>query len=129
MNILFLLFFMLAPAQAVILHNPIDKIAQLIKNADTEQICSMLDESVTLTILGEENVYFKGQADVIIDKFFKNHTPTAVKTVHKVESNANYLYAVYETKTSNGNFRISVQMRSNGSDFLISEFKVEANKF
>lgn len=129
MNVLYLLLFILTPVQAVIFDNPIDKIAQFIKNADTSQISAMLDESVTLTILGEENVYFKGQADVIIDKFFKTHTPTEVKIVHKVESNANYRYAVYETKTSNGNYRISVQMRSNGSGFLISEFKVEENKF
>ena len=129
MNIIYLFLIMLAPLQAVVIDNPIDKIAQFIKNADVSQINSMLDESVTLTILGEENVYFKGQAEVIIEKFFKLHTPTEVKTVHKVESNANYKYGVYETKTASGNFRISIQMRLNGSNFLISEFKVEENKF
>ncbi|MBE7175133.1 MAG: DUF4783 domain-containing protein [Mucilaginibacter polytrichastri] len=128
MKLLYLLILLVFPARTVLSDDPAEKIASLFKNGDAESLAAMLDQSVRLTILGEENVYFKGQAQAVIEKFFKTHKPSAAKVLHRVETNPELHFAVISLQAEGDQFRVSVQMRAEQSAYLITEISIEKGR-
>lgn len=108
--------------------DPLDSIALLIKNSDSEGLCKLFDQSVRLTILGDENVYFKGQAQVVLEKFLKTHVPLSTQILHRVETSPDVRFAVYAVKTDKNNFRFSVQMRADQGTYVITEIRIENSR-
>ncbi|GAC1300271.1 MAG: hypothetical protein NVSMB24_00490 [Mucilaginibacter sp.] len=108
--------------------DPIDKVADLIRQGNAPELSKMFAPNVEMTILGEENIYSKDQSEVILEKFFNQNKPLAVKIVHKVNSNPNYLFGVLNLATDKGTFRVSYTLKDiNGSQQLI-ELRIETEK-
>jgi hypothetical protein len=108
--------------------DPIDKVADLIRQGNTSELSKLFAPNVEISLLGEENVYSKDQSEVILDKFFNQNKPLAVKMLHKVNSNPNYLFAVLTLTTDKGPFRVSYTLKdTNGSQRLI-ELRIETEK-
>ncbi|HWZ14581.1 MAG TPA: DUF4783 domain-containing protein [Mucilaginibacter sp.] len=108
--------------------DPIDKVADLIRQGNAPELSKMFASNVEMTILGEENVYSKDQSEVILEKFFNQNKPLAVKIIHKVNSNPNYLFGVLNLTTDKGTFRVSYTLKdTNGSQQLI-ELRIETEK-
>ena len=63
-----LIVLLLLPAIAVT--DPIDKVADLIKQGNIHELSKMFAENVEITIRDEENIYSKTQAELILNKFF-----------------------------------------------------------
>jgi hypothetical protein len=108
--------------------DPIDKVADLIRQGNALELSKMFAPNVEMTILGEENVYSKDQSEVILEKFFNQNKPLTVKILHKVNSNPNYLFGVLNLTTDKGTFRVSYTLKdANGSQQLI-ELRIETEK-
>lgn len=108
--------------------DPIDKVADFIRQGNVPELSKMFAPNVEMTILGEENVYSKDQSEVILEKFFNQNKPLAVKILHKVNSNPNYLFGVLNLTTDKGTFRVSYTLKdTNGSQRLI-ELRIETEK-
>ncbi len=108
--------------------DPIDKVADLIRDGNTAELSKLFAPNVEITILGQENVYSKEQSEVILDKFFGQNKPLSVKILHKVNSNPNYLFAVLTLITDKGSFRVSYTLKgTNGTPQLI-ELRIETEK-
>jgi hypothetical protein len=105
-----------------------DDVQNLVKAGNSKEIAKMMASTVEITILSDENVYSKVQAEAILKDFFLKHTPTAVKLVHKLTSNPNYRFTVLLLTTSNGIFRVSYAMKNNDGTFLLTEMRFEVNK-
>ena len=105
-----------------------DDVQNLVKAGNSKEIAKMMASTVEMTILADENVYSKVQAEAILKDFFLKHTPTAVKLVHKLTSNPNYRFTVLLLTTSNGIFRVSYAMKNNDGTFLLTEMRFEVNK-
>jgi hypothetical protein len=112
----------------VFVTDPIDKVADLIRQGNTSELSKLFAPNVEISLLGQENVYSKDQSEVILDKFFNQNKPLAVKMLHKVNSNPNYLFAVLTLTTDKGPFRVSYTLKgANGSQQLI-ELRIETEK-
>lgn len=113
---------------SVFVADPIDKVADLIRQGNAPELSKMFAPNVEMTILGEENVYSRDQSEVILEKFFNQNKPLTVKILHKVNSNPNYLFGVLNLTTDKGTFRVSYTLKdTNGSQRLI-ELRIETEK-
>jgi len=106
----------------------LDDVSNLMKAGNTKEISRYFASDVELTILSQEHVSSKAQAEVILQDFFNKHHPGSVKIVHKLTSNPNLLYAVLILNTNNGVFRTSFSMKNISGKFLITEIGIEINK-
>lgn len=106
----------------------IDDVFALLKTSDTKEISKHFASTVELTILTEEDVYSKVQAELILKNFLDKHQPEAVKIIHRLNSNPNYRFGVALLSTSNGSFRTSFSMKNTAGRFQITEMRIEQDK-
>jgi hypothetical protein len=108
--------------------DPIDKVANLIKQGNMHELSNLFAANVEIAILGDENVYSKVQTELILDKFFNQNKPRAVKMLHKVNSNPNYQFGVLIVYTDKGVFRIAYTMKETDGNLLLIELRIETEK-
>jgi hypothetical protein len=120
-----LLILYLVPA---VVADPIDKVAALIRQGDTNELSKIFAATVEITIRDEENVYSKTQAKLILDKFFSLNKPLSVKMLHKVNSNPNYLFGVLSLNTDGGSYRIAYTLKKAESGLALIELRIETEK-
>jgi len=120
LSILFVLF--LLPFVAVA--DPIDKVAGLIKQANTHGLAEMFAPNIEITILTDENVYSKAQAEQVLDRFFMQNKPKSVQILHRVNSNQNYRFGVLILTTDKGTYRVAFTLKD---DALIA-LRIETEK-
>ena len=108
--------------------DPIDKIAMLIRQDNVHDLSGFFAENVEVSVLDEENVYSKAQAELILDKFFSQNPPKSVKILHKVNSNANYQFGVLQVNTGKSFYRVAFTLKGSGNKLAMIEFRVEAVK-
>jgi len=108
--------------------DPIDKVAELMRQGNTAEISKLFATSVEITMYNEENVYSKIQAALILDKFFSQNKPKSVKILHKVNSNPNYQFGVLLLNTENGNFRVTYTLKQTDGNLMLIEIHMETEK-
>jgi hypothetical protein len=129
MKLLYLSFlFLLCSAPAVSFADPIDKVADLIRQGDIHNLSKLFAPSVEITITDQENVYSKVQAELVLSKFFSEHKPHAVKILHKVNSNSNYQFGVVIFNTDKEAFRVTFTMKQTEGSLLLIEMRIETEK-
>jgi len=112
----------------VVATDPIDKVAELIRQGNTRELSKIFASNVEITLLNEEDVYSKIQAGLILDKFFSQNKPVSVKMLHKVNSNPNYLFGVLILNTQNGPFRIAYTLKDTEGSLMLIELRIETEK-
>ncbi|MGZ3872289.1 MAG: DUF4783 domain-containing protein [Mucilaginibacter sp.] len=129
MKILFLpllLILYMAPSRPVA--DPIDKVAELIRQGNIHELSKMFAANVEIAMQEEENVYSKVQAGLILDKFFSQNKPVSVKMLHKINSNPNYLSGVLILTTSTGPFRVAYTLKQTEGSLMLIEMRIETEK-
>jgi vacuolar-type H+-ATPase subunit E/Vma4 len=106
----------------------IEKIADLLKQGNVHELAKLFATNVDMNILDEANVYSKAQSEMILDKFFKENKPHAVKLLHRVSSNPNYNFGVVILTTDRGKFRISYTLREINKVMTLIELRIETEK-
>jgi len=106
----------------------IEKLAELFKKGSASEIAAYFSANLDITVINDANTYSKAQAEILLDKFFKEHKPHAVKILHRISSNANYNYAVILLNTDRGNFRITYTLKEVGKTMEIIEMRIESEK-
>lgn len=123
LKIFFLLFFAVSSTQALDIY---DEIANAIRSGDSKQIAVYFGTSVDLTIINQEDVYSKAQAELIIKDFFSKNTPKSFSILHKGASKEGTLYSIGNLTTlNNKTFRVSFFMKMAGGKYLIQELRFE----
>ncbi len=108
--------------------DPIDKVAELIRHGNIQELSKMFAASIEITMPDEENVYSKTQAGLILDKFFTQNKPLSVKMLHKVNTNPNYLFGVLILNTQKGPFRVTYTLKETGGNPVLIELRIETEK-
>jgi hypothetical protein len=129
MKLLYLpLLFIVYTAPVTPFADSIDKVAGLIKQNNIHELSSLFASNVEMTILGEQDVYSKVQAELILDKFFNQNKPKAVKILHKINSNPNYRLGVLIVNTDKGTFRIACTLKQTDGILILIEMRIETEK-
>lgn len=102
-----------------------DDVANALKSGNAKEVAQFFNTNVALTILTEEGIYSKPQAEVMLRNFFTQRPPKNVTIQHRGSSaqGARYAVAVYEC--SEGRYRAYIFMKNAGNGMLIHELRIE----
>ncbi|MBK0382586.1 DUF4783 domain-containing protein [Pedobacter sp. SD-b] len=106
----------------------IDDLSNVLKNGDIKTLSTYFSNTIELSIMDQDDIYSANQANLILKDFFTKNPPSATKIIHKVVSNANYKFGVIVYNSSKGNYRISLELKGNGSDFKLTQIRIDENK-
>jgi hypothetical protein len=103
-----------------------DEVSNAIRSGDSKQIAAFFGNTVDLTIVSQEEVYSKTQAELVLRDFFSKNVPKTFSVIHKGSSKEGTLYAIGNLTTAKGTvFRTSFFLRRSGDKYLIQELRFE----
>lgn len=123
-----LLLSVLCLVPVILFADPIEKVASLIKQNDVHELAGMFAPSIEISILNEENVYSRTQAEIVLNKFFNENKPKSIKLLHKVNSNPNYNFGVIIMYTDKGAYRIAYTLKQTEGKLELIEMRIETEK-
>lgn len=103
-----------------------DDIANAIRSNDARQLSTFFGNTLDLTILNQEDVYSKAQAEMILKDFFAKNACKSFSIVHKGSSKEGTQYAIGTFSTAAGkNFRVSFYLKNNAGKVILQELRIE----
>ncbi|MFW5850725.1 MAG: DUF4783 domain-containing protein [Bacteroidota bacterium] len=95
-----------------------------IESGNVEVLSSFFDSHIDLTVLSNEGIYSKAQAQVILKKFFAENPPGTFAVQHKGgNSQATFYIGIY--KTASKSFRIYYLTKQTNSIIHIQKLRIE----
>ncbi|MFM7022794.1 MAG: DUF4783 domain-containing protein [Flavobacteriales bacterium] len=104
-----------------------DNINNAIKSANSQVLAQYFNNTIDLSVLSQENVYSKAQAEQILKNFFANHKPTSFRIGHEGKANDGSMYFIIKLGTNNGNYRIYYLLKQTGNQLLIHKFRIDTD--
>ncbi len=103
-----------------------DDVVNAMKTSNAENVSKYLNNNVELTLLENENLCSKVQAEQMLKKFFEKHQAKNLIIQHRGASaqGAKYAIANYESNAG-AKFRVYIFMKDTGHGMLIHELRVE----
>jgi len=108
--------------------DPINSVADLIKQGNIHELSKLFAPNVEVTLMENDNVYSKAQTELILDKFFNQNKPKAVKILHKINSNPNYKFGVLIVNTGKDTFRVAFTLKETDGSLKLIEVRIETEK-
>ena len=122
-GIFMLLFLAVTTVKALDIY---DEIANAIRSGDSKQIAVYFGNSVDLTIMNQEDVYSKAQAELIVKDFLTKNQPKSFSILHKGSSKEGTMYAIGKLSAANGKtFRTSFFVKLTSGRYLVQELRFE----
>lgn len=100
---------------------------EIIHSFETGNLKSLspyLNNTIELTIDGNEDVYSKAQAEIILRDFFKKNPPNRFIILHE-GGKENSKYAIGRLITANQNFRITLLLKQDNDNYYIHQLRIE----
>lgn len=92
---------------------------------NTKVLSKYLSSSVSLSLKHNEYIYSKAQAEIILDKFFKENVPQSAKIMHRLSNNSNYEHAVLLLSTDKGEYRVAISLKGVDKQLQLIEIRIE----
>ncbi|SEN52246.1 protein of unknown function [bacterium A37T11] len=126
-----IIFLLLSTLPRIAIYGDIvDEITLLIRDGDAKELSKHFSGTVSLTIISNENLYSKVQAEIVLRDFFHKNNPSGIKLIHRLDGNPNYRHVVLNLTTGEGTFRVSVSLKSIAEVYQITEIRIEpASRF
>lgn len=102
-----------------------DDMANAMKAGQVSGITQYFSNSVELTLLENEGIYSKQQAEQMLKSFLNQHPAKLVSIQHRGSSGQGAKYAIINYEAGNGKFRTYVFMKDYGRGLQVNEFKLE----
>ena len=103
-----------------------NEISDAIRSGDARAVARFFSSTVDLTILQQEEVYSKAQAEQVLRDFFSKNTPKSFSLIHKGVSKEGAKYAIGNLVTSNGTqYRTYFFVKQTTSGEVIQELRFE----
>ncbi len=106
-------------------NNDMDKVVlDALMNSDAKRLSNLFTSSIKISILKDEQIANKYQAELIVSDFFKNNKLIEIKRLPQPK-NISINCLVYEVRTVKGRQRIFMKIVNLKNKDHISEFRVE----
>jgi len=130
MRFLFPLLILIAPLMSfgAFQDDFIDEMSVLFKSGDSKEIAKNFSTSVELSIIKDDDVYSKVQAEQILREFFSQHSPKNSVVLHLINTNPTMRFGILSLTTKNGKFRVSITSKKINNAFLITELRIDLEK-
>ena len=120
---LFILFLAFLPIAAFA--DSFDEILNAMKAGNSRELTASFNNSVELTLLENEGIYSKQQAEQMLKNFFAKNPPKSVSIQHKGASGQGAQYAIATYEAATGKFRAYMFLKDTGNGLLVHEFRIE----
>lgn len=101
-------------------------IANAIRSGEAKAISRFFGTSINLTIVNQEDLYSKAQAEQVLRDFFAKNTPRSFNIIHKGVSKEGAKFAIGTLTTAQGgNFRVYFYIRMTTSGESLQEIRFE----
>lgn len=101
-----------------------DEIGNALRSGDAKAVSRYFGATIDLTIVNQEEVYSKIQAEQILREFFSKNTPRNFSIIHKGESKDGSVYAIGSLVTAQGvTYRTYLFVKGQGNNALIQELR------
>lgn len=101
---------------------PADDIVNAIKAGKVTELVKYFDAKVSVKIINQEDLLSRAQAEANLKYFFDKHPVKSFSSTHKSSVNNSSQYITGRLETTNGNFRVSILIRSG----MISQMRIES---
>ncbi len=101
------------------------EINNAIRSGNYSRISAFFKESVELNLPGNEGLYSKAQAELILKDFFAKNVPKNFIPKHGGESKDGSKFTIGTLETTNGNFRTYFFLKKEGETLIIKELRIE----
>jgi len=107
----------------------INNIIRAIQAGNADDLATFFNSSIDLTLVDDDNVYSKVQADMVMKEFFQHYVPEKVSMRHSGSSANGSSYAIlnYRTKAKE-NLRVVFYLKPYEGQLLINELRFELQK-
>jgi len=102
-----------------------DDVISAMKAGNVASVSKYFNNNVELTIIDNEGVYSKQQAEIILKTFFAQYPAKNVSIQHKGASAQGAKYAIAQYESASVKFRTYIFMKDSGSGLLIHEMRIE----
>ncbi len=117
---------MLALTIAAYAADVFDQVGAAIRSGDARMIARFFNTNVDLTIVNQEDVFSKAQAEMVIKDFFAKNTPRSYTIIHRGVSKEGAKYAIGTLVTTQGStFRTYFFVKESGGMSYIQELRFE----
>jgi hypothetical protein len=122
--IIILGFIFLGFGQLFAQNDILDEIATTLRSGDARSVSRYFGNTIDLTIISQEEVYSKVQAEQVLKDFFAKNHPRSFSIIHKGESKEGARYAIGSLITSTGQtFRTYFYIKQQGNNAIIQELR------
>lgn len=102
----------------------LDDVANALRSGDAKAVSRYFGNTIDLTIINQEEVYSKVQAEQILRDFFSKNAPRSFTIIHKGESKEGARYAIGTFITSQGvQYRTYFYIKQSGLSGTIQELR------
>ncbi|HNR18909.1 MAG TPA: DUF4783 domain-containing protein [Bacteroidia bacterium] len=103
-----------------------EDVSNAIRNGDAKGIARYFNGNVDLTIINQEDVYSKAQAEMVLRDFFLKNSVKSFTVVHNGVSKEGDKYVIGTMATSQGvNYRTYFYVKKTGNISFIQEMRFE----
>jgi hypothetical protein len=99
-------------------------IINAISAGNATALSKYFNNTVELTLLDNEGVYSKTQAEMILKDFFAQNPPKQFKILHQGGKESSK-YAIGSLNSNSKTYRITLFFKSEGEQVLIHQFRIE----
>ncbi|MCH8515794.1 MAG: DUF4783 domain-containing protein [Cyclobacteriaceae bacterium] len=103
----------------------IKNIDSAIVSGNAKAIAQYFSNSITLNILGKENVYSKTQAEQILKDYLSKNNCSNYQLKHQGNSRDKSVYVIGAFNNNENNYRTYYFLRKEGESYKIKELKIE----
>ena len=96
-----------------------------LKSGNYKAIAAYFQESVELNLPGNEGLYSKAQAELILKDFFQKSTPKNFTAKHEGESKDGAKFNIGTLETIGGTYRTYFFLKKSGDNLMIKELRIE----
>ncbi len=101
-------------------------ITKAISSGDASALGQYFDETVTVAVADQEEIYDKAGAINAVKQFFAKNQPKSFSQVHQGASKgADSQYVIGNLATSGGTYRAYIYVKMNGGKSLIQELRFD----
>lgn len=105
-----------------------ESIASAIRSGNAKELTRYFNTNVDLTILDNEGMYAKPQAEVVLQDFFNKNKPTEFSIKHKSAKPDGAQYYIGTMRTSAGKeYQIYFLLKNGAGGLLVQSFNIEAH--
>ena len=102
------------------------EVENAISLGNSKMMVGYLNTSIELETPTSKGIYSRGQAELILDKFFQKYPPISFTIAQKGNSSGGSRFAVGNyVSTRERAFRVTIFVKKSGADYLIQEIKFE----